>query len=680
MLLPTPIAWIKKILAILKSDLSPSQIALAFALGVFAGLPPMGLHVLIPSTLALLFRCSFRSFLISMGLFKLISLATAPVSFALGKWLLDTQRGMDAFWRWLFHLPVIAPMGYPRYLLFGALVLAMFVAIPVFFFVKFLVRRYRDSFASWVSGWPVSRWLKGKRGVGLARRLLAGGEASYTGMPRRKGVFRVLRREMLIGLPILYALAYLVAALVVPFFAATLATSTASWAVGSEIAASDSSFNLFTGRLTLSDVTVQDPDTPDENLLVIPEMTIDAGILPLVSRRVVFNSLEIANVELHVKREEDGTLNIDNPSSGWNADGYLQWAAQHAQEVDWLGLLRHLLDYLGQWEPPAPRDDGYAAYSGGRAFPKYRPSFVIERMEIGRILITLEEEAVSNEGPLPPITMLEAEISNLAFPPALRTEPVRLSLRGQWGDDPGSGFQISATFTKSDTGTVSTYEFALKRIDLRGLASFYATTLPVQVNAGLASVSGSLRLEGELASGSTSFLLEDLELGTHADHPLFGLPAGTSARVLEGINRYASEVPIVFGAAIEGTSDAPRLAWEAPLLEIAREGLMMAGERELNRTIEELGSRIQGLGGIEGVPIDASFQSVQQQAESAARSVIENVGNGLLEGIPVIGDLAGDGPGDESGGADAGGLTDLIPGLLENLLDPSSRDEGGEGE
>ncbi len=132
---PTPLTWIKKILAILKSDLSPNQIGLAFALGVFAGLPPMGLHVIIPCSLALLIRCSFRSFLISMGAFKLLSLAVAPASYALGKWVLDSQRGLDSFWRWLFHLPVVAPMGYSRYMLFGSILLALVLAIPVFFFI-----------------------------------------------------------------------------------------------------------------------------------------------------------------------------------------------------------------------------------------------------------------------------------------------------------------------------------------------------------------------------------------------------------------------------------------------------------------------------------------------------------------------------------------------------------------
>ena len=669
-MLPTPFAWLKKILAILKSNLSPNQIGFAFALGVFAGLPPMGLHVLIPSTLALLFRCSFRAFLISMGAFKLISLAAAPASYALGKWLLDSQRGLDAFWRWLFHLPVIAPMGYSRYLLFGSLMLALVMAIPVFFLIRLLVLRYRDSFATWVSGFRASRWLKGKRGVGLTRKLLVGGAAKYEIKPPPKGVFRFIRREMLIGLPVLYAVAYLIAAVVVPFFAGTLATSTASWVVGAEVAVSDSSFNLFTGSLTLTDFTIQDPEVPDENLITIPELKVDAGMLPLISKQVVFNSVVIADVELHVKREEDGTLNIDNPSTGWNADGYVEWAAQYANKVDWLGLVRHLLDYIGQWKPLASREDPYAAYGGGRSFPDYKPPFAIQRLEIGRILITLEDETASSaEGPLPPITLFEVEVSNLAFPANLRTEPIRLALRGQWGDDPDAGFQLSATFTESEGGLVSSYEFALKRIDLPRLASFYATTLPVRISSGLASFSGTLHLESGTATGTTSFLLEEFEIDPTTDRPLFGLPAGTSTQVIEGINRYADEVPIVFGAVIEGSSDAPVLVWEAQLLEIAREGLMMAGKRELNRTIEELGIRIDGLGGVEGIAIDPSFQAVQQQAESAARSLIEETAGGLLQNLPVLGDLAGDATEDESSSEDESGLEGLLPGLLESLLD-----------
>ena len=282
--------------------------------------------------------------------------------------------------------------------------------------------------------------------------------------------------------------------------------------------------------------------------------------------------------------------------------------------------------------------------------------------------------------PLPPITMLEVEVSNLSFPSSLRTEPIHLSLRGQWGDDPESGFQLSATFTESESGTVSTYDFALRRIDLSRLASVYATTLPVRIISGLATVSGSLRLDSEFASGATSFLLEDFEFDAVPIRPLFGLPAGTSAQVIEGINRYAEDVPIVFGAAIEGSPDAPVLVWEAQLLEIAREGLMMLGARELDRTIEELGSRIDGLGGLEEVLLDPSFETLQQQTKAAARSLIEEAAGRLFQDLPVIDDLteaAAEGiPREE----DESGLQDLLPSLLDNLLNLPSVNEATDGE
>ncbi|HHR84811.1 MAG TPA: DUF2062 domain-containing protein, partial [Candidatus Acetothermia bacterium] len=131
-----PWSGVKKVLKILKSSLSPNQIAFSFALGVFAGLPPMGLHVIIPITVAFLIRGSFRAFLLSMGLFKLISVAVAPGSYAVGRFLLDSHRGLDSMWRILFHLPVAAPMGYGRYLLLGGHVLSFVIAIPIFFGVR----------------------------------------------------------------------------------------------------------------------------------------------------------------------------------------------------------------------------------------------------------------------------------------------------------------------------------------------------------------------------------------------------------------------------------------------------------------------------------------------------------------------------------------------------------------
>jgi len=650
----------KKTLSILKSNLSPNQIAFAFSIGVFAGLPPMGTHIIIPCTLALLVRCSFRAFLISMGLFKLISLATAPLSFAIGRWLLDESRGFDAFWRWVLHLPVLAPMGYTRYLLLGSLILSALIAIPTFLAIRWLVIRYRRSFTAWVAGWRLSTWLRGRRGTGLARRFLAGGEAKYKTTRPPRGPFRYVRREMLVGLPIIYGLVYLLAAVVVPFFAGSVMTSTATWIVGSNVAIEESSFSLFTGRLAMTGFSVQDPQAPEENLLNVPALTIDAGILPLLSKRVIFNNVSISDVELHVVREVDGTLNIDNAGSGWNVEGYVEWAAQYAKDVDWLGLLRKFFEYLAQARPLAPRTDPYAPYQGGRSFPAFRPPFAVQRLEIGRINVALEDR-LDPGGPLPPMRLLDVEISNLAFPTHLRESPITVRLHGQLGDDPESGFELSARFEEAERGNRHTYEFAMTRIDLPRLARLYATTLPVTILTGHVTLTGTLMLADNDASGEISLVLQELTLEGRPGQPLFGLPSATSDQVIDGINRYAAELPIVIGFPVGGARGAPAFEWEASVLDIARQGLLMLRRRELSRTIDDLGLRIGVLGGVGSNLMDPDYEDLQAQAEQAAIVLITQAAEGAIPGLPAQSE-SGEEP------TDASSPLDLIEGLLQRLL------------
>jgi uncharacterized protein (TIGR03546 family) len=620
-MLPTPLAYLKKTLAILKSSLTPTQIALSISLGMLAGLPPMGLHIIIPCTLALLLRCSFRGFLFSLGLFKLISLPLAPASYQLGQFLLDERRAIDPFWRWFVHQPVLAPMGYSRFLLLGSLVVAFLLAIPVFVLVRMLVIRYRSSVATRMSGWAVSRRLRRLPGAAVARRFLLGGEAKYIEPKTPWGPFRWIRKEMLIGLPLVYGVCYLLAALLVPFFAGGVATSTASWVTGTEIAADESSFSLFTGRLTMRGFVVQDPKTPSENIVEIPSLTLDAGMLPLLSKRVVFNAVEIEEASLHVVREEDGTLNLDNAASGWNVEGYLTWAAENARKVDWLGLLRRFVQYLSEVRPLAPRGDPYARWRGGRSFAPYEPPFTIERIIIGTVHVRLEDRQTSASG-LPPLTLLEVELRNVAFPHALNDDPMLLALRGQFGDDPQSGLTLSAEFDVLQGAPLRTYGIEARRIDLASLAAAYETTLPVTVVSGRATLKGSLIQEGEVVGGSVELILEDLILDTRDDATLFGLDAELSGHVIEGWNRYAERLPIVIGFAIGGSASEPAFEWEAALLEVAREGLLMAGRTQLAGVAEQLGLRIEDLGGVPEMALDEDYEALRESTQRAAVDLI----------------------------------------------------------
>ncbi|MCD5409047.1 hypothetical protein LR090_07550 [Candidatus Bipolaricaulota bacterium] len=246
-------------------------------------------------------------------------------------------------------------------------------------------------------------------------------------------------------LPIIYGICYLLAALIVPFFAGRIATSAASWVIGGEVAVEESSFSLFSGELTLRGLSVQDPGKPEENVLVIPTLTLDAGMLALLEKRVVFNRVRIDEVRLHVVREEDGTLNVDGFSEGWDVEGYLEWAAEYADKVDWLTLLRKFADHLLTPRPRKPRPD-LSRYAGGRAFPPFEPTFAVEELMVGRVHLRLEDRFQG--GALPQVTVLEVEIENLALPARLNRRPITVRLRGELSGGAGA-FALSATFREA---------------------------------------------------------------------------------------------------------------------------------------------------------------------------------------------------------------------------------------
>ncbi len=646
-----PWSGIKKVFKILKSSLSPNQIAFSFTLGVFAGLPPIGLHVIIPITLAMLMRGSFRAFLLSMGLFKLISVAVAPGSYAIGRFFLDSRRGLDSMWRALFHLPVAAPMGYGRYLLLGGLVLSLVIAIPVFLLMRFLVIKYRRSFTTWVAGWNMSGKLRNKKWTSFLRWLFVGGEAKYASTKVPWGPFRYIRREMLIILPMIYVACYLLAAVVVPFFAGRIATSAASYVVGGEVAVENSSFSLFTGRLGLEGFSVQDPNKPGENVLEVPSLTLDAGILPLLEKRVVFNAIEIGDAYLHVVREVDGTLNVDDFTSGWNADGYVEWARGHAGDVDWLSLLRRFIDYLGQPRPRKPRTD-LSRYAGGRSFPGYVPSFAVERLDIGRVHLSLEDVRSPDEI-LPRLTLTGVEIENLALPARLAREPVVITLNGQvedgtQGDDSHATFTLTAKLDDRGEVPVHSYTLDVRDVDLAQMSWLYNTMLPIEILSGRATLSTSVTITGDETTGEVSLVLSGLVISQLPGEELFGLSPELAQSTIEGINRYAQDLPIVIGAAVDGSADAPQVHWEEPLLKIAREGLLLEGRRELQGAIDQLGSQIDILGPGSEVKLPPGYEELQRQAEDYVQQ-------------HLVGDDAQPAP-------DA---TDLMKGILDQLFPPT---------
>jgi uncharacterized protein (TIGR03546 family) len=622
-----PLKLIRKVFKILQSELSPAQVGAGFSLGIFMGLAPLGLHSLLLVSLALLLRLSFSSFLIAFGLFKIFYLPLRGASYALGEAILEWPP-LDPLWQTVLHWPIIAPLGFERYLLFGSYMLSFLIAIPTFFLVRFLVGKYRQSFLAYVEGSQVYQRLRERRWFKLLLWLFTGGEARFLA-PRRRGLFRYLRREMLIGLPLLYLILYLLAGAIVPFFTNVIITQAGTVLVGSEVSVERSRFNLFTGRLAVEGLAVQNPQEKSEDVMAASELVIDVGILPLLGRRVIFNEGAIKELRFHVRREADGSLNIDNFKQGWRWEPYLEWLKENAGRVDWFKLFQRYIEYRKQ-KPPRPAPP---PLRGAKPLQPKGPSFIMEELDIDRVHLTLQDDYRGGE--FPRITGVDVVLENLSIDSRLGKRPILLSLQGQL--EGGGSFRVEASLDYRREPALREYTIELKGIDLPAFADFYAASLPVRVTSGKLTVSTKLVIEGDAVRAENNLLLEDLQLELEADS-IFGLDPVTSAKVIEGLNRYGSEFPIVFGFLIDGSTSAPEFHWEKPLLEVAQKGLMLLGRRELQRYIDRLGLEILNLEKLETgeVPLGEGFAQVQQAVQSLITEQLGLPGAQAEEGLEVL--------------------------------------------
>lgn len=217
----------------------------------------------------------------------------------------------------------------------------------------------------------------------------------------------------------------------------------------------------------------------------------------------------------------------------------------------------------------------------------------------------------------------------------------------QSADDLRATFTLTAKLDDRGDVPVHSYRLDVREVDLTQMSWLYDTTLPVEILSGRATLSASVTITGDETAGEVSLVLNGLVIAQRPGEELFGLSPELARSTIEGINRYAQDLPIVIGAGIDGSADAPQVHWEEPLLKIAREGLLFEGRRELQGAIDQLGAQINILGPGSDVNLPPGYEELQRQAEDYVQQ-------------RLVGDDAQPLP-------DA---TDLMKGILDQLFPP----------
>ena len=154
---------IAKLLKVLNSEVSPTQISLGFATGLIIGLTPLwSLHNLLLVFLVFLFRVNLSAFFLSWTVFSGIAYLTDSAMNQVGAAML-TSASMHDLWTSLYNQPIWRIAHFNNTLTLGSLVISIAAALPMVFVSNFLINNYRTHILTWVRKSKIAQLLKASR-------------------------------------------------------------------------------------------------------------------------------------------------------------------------------------------------------------------------------------------------------------------------------------------------------------------------------------------------------------------------------------------------------------------------------------------------------------------------------------------------------------------------------------
>ncbi len=163
-----------KLLKALNSEASPSQISLAFVLGMIMGFTPLwSVHNLIVLLLALVLRINLTGFILAFGVFSGLAYGLDSLFIQAGEYLL-THADLKDFWTSLYVSDAWRVTRFNNTLVMGSLAVSLALALPAFFLFNFLIHQYRDKIFAWVQKSKLVQMLKANKFYNLYTSLTGG--------------------------------------------------------------------------------------------------------------------------------------------------------------------------------------------------------------------------------------------------------------------------------------------------------------------------------------------------------------------------------------------------------------------------------------------------------------------------------------------------------------------------
>lgn len=149
---------LKQIIVIFQTDISPNQVAWGFALGAILGLVPNMFMKLVLFIVIMMFRVNVSAAFLAWAVYEILSFALDPLFDVIGYQVL-TIGSLNAFYTWLYNLPVVPFTKFNNTVVMGSLIVGIILIIPNMIIAKKLLVYYRTHLRDKVSKWKIVKIL-----------------------------------------------------------------------------------------------------------------------------------------------------------------------------------------------------------------------------------------------------------------------------------------------------------------------------------------------------------------------------------------------------------------------------------------------------------------------------------------------------------------------------------------
>ena len=367
---------IRTFLRTLIGTATPFQVLFACILGSLLGFLPVtnggtvtaiGLMVLLLVLNANLFLAG----LVAAGT-KLLSIATAPIAFELGRLLIDgPTRPLAGV---LANGPVTAWLGFDHYLSTGGMLLGLGVGIVLGLVISKLVVRLRQSLAGLEEGSDAFRAVMARRSVRWAAWIFFGGipKGGFTAMAERRGSPIRISGTVISG--VLLILLIVTGWILSNGAARQILASSLTRANGATVDVEAVRISWWEGRVEVVGLAVSDRESLDRDLVRASRLAASLDLGAVLRKRLAVDLVAVSDALLDAPRKIPGTIDerdtsapplesgsdeesdaeASTPPPDGNLEDYLQTAREWKDRLD--QIRRVVEDLAGRMPPEGAAD------------------------------------------------------------------------------------------------------------------------------------------------------------------------------------------------------------------------------------------------------------------------------------------------------------------------------------